>query len=452
VRPPSWVVTPEPGTVRPAATGAGGTTLHLVSGAPSTATGSTGDPRSLRGEPSPGGAGATLQTARVALVGAAVLLVLLGQLYLVLPLVPQLEALPGAGPGSGTAVMTAFALPYAAGFLLLGPLTDRVPPRAVAVGSAVVVAVGSLAAAAAPTIGWLLAARVVQGLGAAPFTPAVMVLIATRVVPGGRLVATSAVISAGMASAVVAQVVAQVAAPWVGLRGLFGASCAAALVCAVLVGLAWGGPSTGRTFSAGGHGAVLRLLVRPRVVLLLGAALSYLTVFVGLYAALQLSPPRGLVGSSAAVLALRASAVPVLVAVPLLAGRLSRVAGRVRAAWALGAGAVAALVLGLATGSDLHGAGGTVALAVGLAVVALAVAVAAPATVTEVMAAAPGARGAANALYSAAIFGGASLATPFAATAVALVGPEAAFTTVALVGAGLFTLAAGLVLAATRTR
>ncbi|PWJ50697.1 Predicted arabinose efflux permease, MFS family [Quadrisphaera granulorum] len=394
---------------------------------------------------------------RVALVGAAGLLVLLGQLYLPLPLLPQLELLPGAGPGAGTAVMTAFALPYAAGFILLGPLTDRVASRAVAIGSAVLVAVGCALAAAAPTLDWLLAARALQGLGAAPFTPAVMVLIATRVAPGGRLLATSSVISAGMASAVVAQVVAQVAAPWIGVRGLFAASAGAAVLVAVVVALSLTGSERARQGAAapraivGAYAAVLQLLARPRLLLLLGAALCYLTVFVGLFAALQLAPPAGVGDDPGALLALRAAALPVLVTVPLLAGRLSKTAGRKRAAWALAVGAGAALALGVATAAGAVDGGGVVAgVAVALAVVALAVAVAAPATVTEVMAAAPEARGAANALYSAAIFGGASLATPFAAAAVALVGPGSAFAVVATVGGVIFAVAAGLVLAATR--
>ena len=71
-----------------------------------------------------------------------------------------------------------------------------------------------------------------------------------------------------------------------------------------------------------------------------------------------------------------------------------------------------------------------------------AIAIAAPATVTEVMAAAPEAGGAANALYSAAIFGGASMGTPLAALVMSFTGTgEAGLGVYALTSAALLTLA-----------
>lgn len=379
---------------------------------------------------------------RLIVTGVLTLTVALGQLYIVLPMLDSLALLPGASTSTTTWAVTAFALPYAAGFLVLGPLADRFGARTMMIASVSTVLAGTILTALAPSWGLFLVGRVVQGLAAAPFTPAILVLIQTRVAPGRRLVATSAIVSAGMASAVITQVFAQLTLSALGTTGVFGLSAVALAVCLILIVVLIprprhgtpGGPVAGRTLDA--YRAMLRLLTRRRLLLLLLAALSYLTVFVGLYTALQLT---GATQDATELLMLRASALPAIAAVPVLIPLLVRIPGRTRLLVSLTVAVAATGLLGVLA---LTGLLTLPVFAVGMLLTAGAIAVAAPATVTEVMAAAPGAAGAANALYSAAIFGGASIGTPLAALVVSLAGTGATgLGTFALTCAALLTFA-----------
>lgn len=384
-------------------------------------------PASPRAASDAGHPGSAVASWRVIVTGVITLTVALGQLYIVLPMLDSLSLLPGASASAATVAVTAFALPYAAGFLVLGPLTDRFGARAVMIASVSTVLAGTVLTAAAPNWGLFLAGRAVQGFAAAPFTPAILVLTQTCVAPARRLVTTSAIVSAGMASAVVAQIVAQLTLPTLGVSGVFALSAAALVVCLVLnvvlfpgvrpstsTGPASTGPAAGRTVDA--YRAIPRLFTRPRLVLLLLAALSYLTVFVGLYAALQLTNSTQ---DATGLLVLRASALPAIVAIPVLVPLLVRIPGRARLLISLAVAAASTALLGVLALAGLL----TLPLfGLGMLLTAGAIAVAAPATVTEIMAAAPGAGGAANALYSAAIFGGASIGTPLAALVVSLAG------------------------------
>lgn len=362
---------------------------------------------------------------RVVVAGVLILTVALGQLYIVLPMLDSLALLPGASASTTTWAVTAFALPYAAGFLVLGPLTDRFGARAMMIASVSTVLAGTIFTAVAPNWGLFLVGRVVQGFAAASFTPAILVFTQTRVAPARRLVTTSAIVSAGMASAVIAQVFAQLALPALGTTGTFGLSAVALAGCLILIVALFPRPqhsasassTPGRTVAA--YRAMLRLLARPRLVLLLLAALTYLTMFVGLYAALQLT---GITQDATELLMLRVSALPAIAAIPVLIPLLVRVPGRTRLLVSL---AVAAAATGLLGALALAGLLTLPLFALGMLLTAGAIAVAAPATVTEVMAAAPGVGGAANALYSAAIFGGASIGTPLAALVVSLAGTGA---------------------------
>ncbi len=66
--------------------------------------------------------------------------------------------------------MTSFFIALAVGQVLWGPLSDAVGRRRPIFAGLALFAAASAAAAAAPTIGWLIAARFVQGLGAAGAT------------------------------------------------------------------------------------------------------------------------------------------------------------------------------------------------------------------------------------------------------------------------------------------
>ena len=84
---------------------------------------------------------------------------------LVVPVLTETQREFGTDQGTVTWVLTAYLLSASICTPLLGRLGDAVGKRRVLVATLVALAVGSLVAALAPSIGWLLVARVVQGAG-----------------------------------------------------------------------------------------------------------------------------------------------------------------------------------------------------------------------------------------------------------------------------------------------
>src|SRR5207237_1570770 len=69
-------------------------------------------------------------------------------------------------------VVDGYTLPFASFLLLAGGLGDRLGARRLFIAGLVVFTAASAMCVAAPDIGWLIAARVLQGMGAALFMPA----------------------------------------------------------------------------------------------------------------------------------------------------------------------------------------------------------------------------------------------------------------------------------------
>ncbi|MGX1808222.1 MFS transporter [Nocardia sp. NPDC055321] len=379
-------------------------------------------------------------------VGAvcAVGILVVGQLYVVLPVLNRLAEDWETSTSAVTWTTTAFGLAYGAGFLVTGPLSDRFGRRPVIVGGLLATVVSSLIVALAPGLGLGLAARVLQGLTASFFAPAAFAYLSERIAPERRIFALTCLTSSFLAAGVVAQVLAQlVGAAW-GWHAIF---VTGAVAFALSAGLLWfvlganpaaGEPAavvadTPRTVFAP-FGALLR---RPRLVLLYVSCLAVLGSFVGIYTGIQLSPPDGVGASNGALLALRASAIPAMIAVPLLATRLGVIAPETRVIGALGIAGVAAAVTAVPLGG--------IWVAVWLLVFVGAIAVAAPAAVQAIAAQAGAGRGAATALYTFALFLGASLG-PQLANLVAHRG----YSSVALVIASLSVAGAALAYASTR--
>ncbi|MGQ0662378.1 MAG: multidrug effflux MFS transporter [Pseudomonadota bacterium] len=95
-------------------------------------------------------------------------LVLLGQMStsLYLPSLPSLPAALATDPASVQLTMTAFLAAFAVAQLVYGPVSDRLGRRPVLLAGIALYIFGSLACALAPTIGALIAGRLVQGMGA----------------------------------------------------------------------------------------------------------------------------------------------------------------------------------------------------------------------------------------------------------------------------------------------
>ncbi|MGW7545287.1 MFS transporter [Streptomyces sp. NPDC054770] len=329
---------------------------------------------------------------------------MVGQMYTVLALLHPMATALGTTPEQVTWTATAFGFAYAAGFLLSGPLSDRYGSRAVITAGLVAATVATLAVGAAPDLPTAIALRGLQGLTAATFAPSALSYVVHHIAPQHRGTALTCITSGMFGAAVLLQIGAQAVAAGLGWRAVFwiGAALMALSVLPVRRVLR---PAR-RHGTAGGLGqafaAMPRLLRRPRLVARYLSTVVLMSSFVAVYTAVAVAGPAGIAGNSAAILALRASALPALVAVPLLAPVLQRLAAPLRAVLAF---ALAALAVAAGSFLGPH----TVPLAVALLLFVAAVAAAAPAVVETINASAPHARGAAVALYGCSMFIGASL-------------------------------------------
>lgn len=104
-------------------------------------------------------------------------------LYLPLPVLPQLAQAYGLSPASAAASVSAFGLAYAAGFLLFGPLSDRLGRRPLMAAALVALSLLTAALSWAPSGTWLLGLRAAQGLTAAAFPPTVIAYLSERGTP-----------------------------------------------------------------------------------------------------------------------------------------------------------------------------------------------------------------------------------------------------------------------------
>ncbi len=366
-------------------------------------------------------------------------MLVVGQLYTVIPLFASMGHSFGVTAGQATWMATAFGFAYAVGFLFWGPLADRYGLRRMITAGLVSTTVATAMVAIAPglLIGSLL--RAVQGLAAATFVPAAYAYVAAHIEPRRRALALTFITSGFLVAAIAMQVVGQTLGPALGWRAVFLVFAPSFLVAAAVA--RWvlrpgesGQASTVRSAFA----AMPQLLARPQLLALYGATVTLLGSFVALYTAVELAGPPSLTGHPTALLDLRASALPILLLVPAATPLLARITPGVRTVAGLGIAAGSAVAASSAGDS-------VVALALILVVFVAAIAVAAPAVVQTISGAAGPARGAAVALYAFATFLGASLA-PQLVTALAGLG----FARNALVVAATLALGSLLALLATR--
>jgi len=105
-----------------------------------------------------------------------------------LPALPQIAAeLSPEAPNAAALVVASLVLGMGVGTLFMGPLSDALGRKPVILGSCALYCTGAALAWAAPTIELLLAARVIQGLGAAG--PRVTVMAVIRDLYSGRQMA-----------------------------------------------------------------------------------------------------------------------------------------------------------------------------------------------------------------------------------------------------------------------
>src|SRR5262249_56870862 len=105
----------------------------------------------------------------VALTGLLALITALGPVStdMYLPSLPDIGRLLSASPAAVQLTLSAYLIGFAFGQLGYGPMSDRFGRQPVLLAALVVFCAGNLACAAAPSIGLLIAARVVQAIGGA---------------------------------------------------------------------------------------------------------------------------------------------------------------------------------------------------------------------------------------------------------------------------------------------
>ncbi|WP_205576405.1 MFS transporter [Streptomyces europaeiscabiei] len=153
----------------------------------------------------------------VSLMGVLVV----GQMYVTIPLMPELAAAWGVRTESAALSTTAFAFAHAAGSLISGPLATRWGRRTVMVTSVLAMAVVTALLPLVTSLGTGVALRALQGLFAGSFIPMSYAYLHARMAPH-RVALALTVVSACMgATVVIGQAEAQLVASLFGWTWVF---------------------------------------------------------------------------------------------------------------------------------------------------------------------------------------------------------------------------------------
>ncbi len=143
-------------------------------------------------------------------------------LYLPLPILGALKQTYGI---DATSMVSSFGFAYAAGFLIFGPLSDRVGRRYVMVAGLLALLGATSMLAVANTSLSLMAGRVLQGLAASSFPPVAIAYLAERGSPRQRMWSVAWMSTAFLSAGLLGQIYGGlVAGPW-GLGAAFWPLC-----------------------------------------------------------------------------------------------------------------------------------------------------------------------------------------------------------------------------------
>ena len=152
-----------------------------------------------------------------------------------LPALPQVAADLGTTEAGAALTLTSYFITFGIAQMVYGPMADAVGRKRPLVIGVVVFLVATIAAALAPTIGWLIAARAVQGLGAATLMVvprAVIRDVATGPAAAKMRAAIMIVISV---SPMLAPLTGSIVMAWGNWREIFAVLGVAALISLVLI-------------------------------------------------------------------------------------------------------------------------------------------------------------------------------------------------------------------------
>ncbi|MGE4330587.1 MFS transporter [Diaphorobacter sp.] len=344
-------------------------------------------------------------------IGLRLLLILcalavVSQLYLPLPILPQLAHDLRVAPGVAAGVVSAFGLAYAAGFMVFGPLSDRLGRRRVMVWGLAALALVSGTIAWTDSAPMLIAGRALQGFIAAAFPPVVIAYLAERGTTRQRTWSVAWISTAFLSAGLLGQIYGgTVAGRWgLGVAMLPFALVYACTALALSMTPADTRQASGPSSWLAGYRPLGRLLADARLRRVYGPAVLLLMCFVTFYLALDIHAGAALHAEGITSLTARAVALPAFLAPLAVAVVMSRV-GAQRMVMVGLCTATAGLALCAWAGTDhLHGLLGASVLFVA------GVGISVPSFIARVagLADAP-ARGLAVALYTFVLFVGASL-------------------------------------------
>ncbi|MBV2218159.1 MAG: MFS transporter [Diaphorobacter sp.] len=333
-------------------------------------------------------------------------LAVVSQLYLPLPILPQLAHDLCVAPGVAAGVMSAFGLAYAAGFMVFGPLSDHLGRRRVMAWGLAALALISGTIAWTDSAPVLIAGRALQGFIAAAFPPVVIAYLAERGTPHQRTWGVAWISTAFLSAGLLGQIYGGAVAGRWGLEvamlplALVYACTALALLMAPADVRQASGPSSWLT----GYRPLGRLLADARLRRVYGPALLLLMCFVAFYLALDTHAGTALRAQGITPLTVRAVALPAFLAPLAVAVVMSRVGAQRMVTVGLCTATAGLALCAWAGAEHLHGL-----LAASVLFVA-GIGISVPSLIARVagLADTP-ARGLAVALYTFVLFVGASL-------------------------------------------
>ncbi|MFT4012164.1 MAG: MFS transporter [Paracoccus sp. (in: a-proteobacteria)] len=134
--------------------------------------------------------------------------IVVGQLYVTIPMVSGIAAGFGIDPARAALIGTTFGIAYAAGFLVLGPLSDRYGRKRMVLIGLLATAAATALVGLATSFGLLLAGRAAQGLAASIFPPVALSLVTEELPPGQRPLGVSLMSFAFLGAAPLSQLFA----------------------------------------------------------------------------------------------------------------------------------------------------------------------------------------------------------------------------------------------------
>ena len=150
-------------------------------------------------------------------------------------------------------VVTAYLLGFTVAMPLLGRAGDVYGYRRLYLGAMLLFGVGSAAVALAPSLGWLIAARVVQAVGGGALVPAAIALAGEGLPPARRAIVFGVVGAAAEAGGVLGPLYGGLIVDWIGWRWVFWSNLPVVAVLAVaLLGMPEAGRAGGRLDVTGG--------------------------------------------------------------------------------------------------------------------------------------------------------------------------------------------------------